>query len=289
MSPIAWGLLSAGSLGCADFAARFSSQAIGHGRALLGMLIVSVLVLTVYVAATGHSGAIPTSVPWTIVAHGVVFAIAMLLLYAALAIGPIKIVVPVIATHPALVVVWTWLSGSPLTPAKLVGLGLIILGCVAIAAAKDATDDEVTQDRTQAALGSAVAIAAVASIFYAGMLITGQEAARTHDAISTLWLGRVVALATLIPYLMFTRQRPTLPMRWWPLLTAQGLLDSGGMLFLLFGSLGEHREVAAVISSGFGAVTIFLACIFLKERITLPQLFATAVIFLGAAVLTKAI
>lgn len=289
MNPVGWGIASAGALGCADFVARFSSKAIGHGSALFGMLLISTVTLTVYILVVQADAPLPSVIPWAIIVHGIAFAATMLLLYAALAIGPIRIVIPIIATHPAIVVLWTWLRGTDMTGPKMAGLAMVLIGCATIsmspsgiAAAHGQTDRHETRNR-------AVAIAMITSVVYALALITGQEAARAYNAVSTLWLGRITALLTLAPYFLFMRERPHLPLRWWPALSAQGLLDACGMMFLLLGSLGAHRDVTAVMSSGFGAVTILLAWVFLKERLTIAQFAATMLIFVGAGALSSAI
>jgi drug/metabolite transporter (DMT)-like permease len=74
-------------------------------------------------------------------------------------------------------------------------------------------------------------------------------------------------------------------LRWWPFLGAQGLLDAGGYLALFAGSTGEGQAIAAVAGSGFGAVTVLLACLVLKERMSLLQWLGIALVFGGVAVL----
>ena len=59
MSPVLWGTLTALGWGSTDFAARFSSRALGHANSLLGMLLVGSVVLTLWVAFAG------TPLVWT--------------------------------------------------------------------------------------------------------------------------------------------------------------------------------------------------------------------------------
>jgi len=58
------------------------------------------------------------------------------------------------------------------------------------------------------------------------------------------------------------------------------------MLFLLLGSGGRDSAVAAVVASGFGAVTVLLAWRFLKEPMSWRQWLGVALVFGGAAILT---
>ena len=71
-------------------------------------------------------------------------------------------------------------------------------------------------------------------------------------------------------------------------LGVQGLLDTAGVLFMLFGSLGADRAVVAVISSSFSAVTVLLARFVLKESMSAFQWGAIAVVLAGVSILASA-
>ena len=288
MGQVSWGILSALSLGTADFAARFSSRSIGHARALLGMLLVSSLLTTGYLLQKDPSQISLSSITWLIGLHGVFFTCAMLALYAALAIGPIRIAAPLVASHPALVVFWSLANGSTLNGLQAVGLAATILGVIAIGFWGSDTNDSEKRPAGSAKNGTVIGVAALASVLYALMLISGQAAARSSGVVTTLCLGRLIALAALLPFAASQPGRLTLPRRWWPVLIAQGILDAAGVLFLLSGSLGPNREITAAISATFGAVTVLLAWLFLKEKLSVPQWAATAMIFAGAACLAFA-
>lgn len=285
---VSWGVLSALSLGTADFAARFSSRSIGHTRALFGMLLVSCLFTTFYLLQKNPSSISPASVTWLIGLHGVFFTAAMLALYAALAIGPIRIAAPLVASHPALVVFWALANGSSLGALQAIGLALTIAGVVAIGFWGSDTSVRTEELAGPSKHGKVIGIAALASILYALMLITGQEAARTSGVLTTLCLGRLIAFAVLLPFAASRPDGLILPRRWWPVLGAQGVLDAAGVLFLLSGSLGTNQEITAAISATFGAVTVLLAWLFLKEKLSLLQWAATTMIFTGAACLAFA-
>jgi drug/metabolite transporter (DMT)-like permease len=92
-------------------------------------------------------------------------------------------------------------------------------------------------------------------------------------------------LAALLPLFALQRRSPLSPLSWWPLLLVQGGLDAGGMLCLLLGSGGDDSAIAAVVASGFGAVTVLLARQFLKEPMSRLQWLGVALVFSGGAVL----
>ena len=130
-----------------------------------------------------------------------------------------------------------------------------------------------------------LAIAVAACLAHAVLVVAGQAAVPIYGEIQTLWFGRIAGLAFLTLVFALRRKRPGVPMRWWPLLIGQGCLDAGGYLFLFAGSAGEGKEIAAVAGSAFGAVTVLLAWIFLRERIHAPQWLGIALVFVGIGVL----
>jgi drug/metabolite transporter (DMT)-like permease len=70
------------------------------------------------------------------------------------------------------------------------------------------------------------------------------------------------------------------------MVSAQGVLDAAGYLFLFAGSGGAHAEIAAVTSSTFGAVTTLLARFILREAISVRQWLGIVLVFLGVAALS---
>ncbi len=64
-----------------------------------------------------------------------------------------------------------------------------------------------------------------------------------------------------------------------------GVLDAGGYLLLFAGSTGGDPAIAAVTGSAFGAVTVLLARVVLKEKMSVMQWFGIALVTTGVAVL----
>ena len=105
MPPVIGGSLSALLLGSSDFVGRFTTRAMGAPAALLGVLVTGCLLLSGVVwlldlplAAGGPRGW------WLVALNGAATTVMTLLLYAGLARGPVSLVAPIVASHPALVV-----------------------------------------------------------------------------------------------------------------------------------------------------------------------------------------
>ena len=280
MNQILWGALSATSLGTADFLAGVTARNVGYVTALFWVYIVSCIGLTAYMLFAGLPLTIAANEQWSIILFGVMNTIAMLMLYKALARGPLSVAAPIVAAHPVLVVAFAFILGSRPNPVQWLGIMLATLGAIMIARA-------VTNNSTSNHFPTVV-LAAGACFAYAVLIIAGQHAVSIHGEIHTLWLGRITALATLILFLVVKRTTVTSPGRWWPMLCVQGTLDFGGLLFLFFGSHGEYVEITAVVASLFGAVTVLLARIILKEYMSYFQWCGVVLIFFGVACLSGA-
>lgn len=284
MTPALWGGLSALSLGTADFAARHSSRAIGPANGLLGVLVVGTVVLTAWALLSGAPLIWDSSGYWLLALNGVAVTVMTLLLYLGLARGPVSIVAPIVASHPVLVVlIWVLLGAAP-SPIQWLAMALTVVGVVVVA--RSAGHYRESGLMTASYLKTSMLIAFAAALVYTAALLAGQLAVPIYGQFQTLWLGRLVSLAALLLYFLVRRERPGLPWRWWPFLAAQGLLDAGGYLFLLLGSGGPGAEIAAVTASGFGAVTVVLARVLLREAMSGVQWLGIGLIFTGVAALS---
>jgi len=284
MNAAVWGGLCAIGLGSADFIARFSSRAVGPASALLGMLITGACLLSLWAAFFAPPLAWTWSAAWLLGANGVATTTMTLLLYWGLARGPVSVVAPIVAGHPALVVVVAVLFGARPTAMQWIAMAATMGGVAIVAATAGHFAERGFASRRD--LTGTIAIALGSAVAYAALILAGQAAVPIYGEFHTLWIGRLVSLATLAPWFLVRGERPNLPRAWWPILAAQGALDAAGYLFLFAGSHGPDAALAAVAGSSFGAVTTLLARVFLREPISAAQWAGIAIIFAGVAVLS---
>jgi len=288
MPPAGLGGISAICFGTADFMARFSSRAIDHYNSLLGMLIAGSIAMTLWIVlSVGLPSAEGLSV-WWILTNGIATTIMTLLLYLGLARGPVSVVAPIVTAHPVFVILFYFLwHGNLLTLYEVVAIGITVLGTVIIArSASDRAPAEGPATHPNY-MKSTIFIALGASLAYAVLIIAGQAAAENHGQVHTLWMGRLVSLMFLLLVFGIRRRVPYVPVRWWPFLCAQGLLDAGGHIALLTGGYGAGKEIVTVVAATFGAVTVLLARVILKESINSTQWFGMLLIFGGVIVLSS--
>jgi drug/metabolite transporter (DMT)-like permease len=118
--------------------------------------------------------------------------------------------------------------------------------------------------------------------------LLGVRVIATTGPFAALWLIRMTgSLASLSVLLL--RRMPVLKSlgasNWQPPL--MGLLDTGAFALSNRGMQIEQISIVTVLSSLYGAVTVLLAAIFLRERIALLQWVGIIAIFAGIALIGR--
>ncbi|KAA3621060.1 MAG: DMT family transporter [Proteobacteria bacterium] len=284
MSSALWGALCALNLGVADFLARFSTRAVGSLCAFFGVLLISTVAMSAWALVNSPLLVWDTSRIWLLGLNGVATTVMTLLLYQGLARGPIGVVAPVVASHPVLVVLFWVIMGARPSTIQWFAMSMITVGVVIVSrSGKVAVSGDCPDSR---ALRRTLWIATGASIAYAVLVVAGQSAVPIYGEFQTMWFGRLASFSTLLLVFLVRRERPAVPARLWPLLGIQGTLDVLGYLFLFAGSRGDGAGIAAVTASTFGAVTVLLARIVLREPVSAWQWFGILMVFVGVAVVS---
>ena len=298
-SGIVLGVATAVSWGSADFLARFATRSVGSVRALLGMQFwgaIFVTILLFFARDWGHlfdgSGWQPWA--WGILA-GSINTFAMLALYRAFEIGKLSLVGPVSASYPALTVVLSLLSGERLSAYRALGIIAAVLGVIFVAAGEKSSVPVSASNNSGGAgrssqkpsgvpgLGWAIAAAFSFAILF---WLLGLRMIPRTGALATVWLIRVSgALITLIVLLAKKIPLSVKNKRTRAQLYATGYLDTAAFALSNLGMRIEQMAVISVLGSLYGAVTVTLAAIFLKERIAPLQWTGIAAIFLGVALM----
>jgi drug/metabolite transporter (DMT)-like permease len=298
-SGILLGIATAVSWGSSDFLARFATRTVGSVRALFGMQFwgaIFVTILLFFARDWGHlfdgSGWQPWA--WGILA-GSINTFAMLALYRAFEIGKLSLVGPVSASYPALTVILSLLSGERLSAYRALGIVAAVLGVIFVAAGEKssvplALSNESGGANSNAQKSSGVpglgwAIAAAFSFAILFWLLGLRMIPRT-GALATVWLIRVSG--ALITFTVLLAKKIPLPVknkRTRAQLYTMGYLDTAAFALSNLGMRIEQVAVISVLGSLYGAVTVALAAIFLKERIAPLQWTGIAAIFLGVALM----
>lgn len=284
MNPALWGSVCAFSWGGADFAARFTGRALGPESGLFGMLLVGAVVLSLWVGFVGPPLVWEMSTLWLVLVCGVFTMAATMLLYLGLARGPVTIVSPIVASYPAVVVVFWVLFGVRPSALQWAAMALAVVGVIVVARCAEKFEEPGVMSLGH--LRWTVLVALASSACFAIVVISGQLAVPSYGELQTLWISRLVSLALITLLFVVRRKVPRLDRRWWLLLVLQGLLDTGAYLALFAGSHGAGSELAAVTASAFGAVTVLLARLFLREAMSWQQWGGVIMVFVGVGTLS---
>jgi uncharacterized membrane protein len=277
-----FGMASALSLGGADFMARFSARALGAPLTYGFVLLVGALGTTIWLLVSG------AELRWSplgngfAVVHGIFVAVMCILLYVALARGPIAVVAPIVAAHPALVLLVNVLAGVRPSALQWGAMIAILVGGIVITRSATSEPDGADAERNRVT----VLIAIGASVAYAGIFLTAQVSTPLIGALQTMWIGRCAGLVLIALILLIQGVRPRVPAAWLPFVSLQAGLDAAGYFTLLAGAKSAAPHITLVVASGFSVVTVLLARIVINEPVSKTQWAAIGLIAAGTALLT---
>jgi drug/metabolite transporter (DMT)-like permease len=304
------GLSGAVSWGAADFAARFASREVGAYRTLFFMQFFGFIALSMYLQSTdGFShGISPGWQPWAMaVAAGLLNVLASLALYHSFEHGTLSIVGPVSSSYPALTVALSLLSGERIHAVRAAGLAVTLLGVIlaatsfaqsqSTAAEKDAQranpnhenaafDAKTKSSRAHLSTGVGWAICAALGFGVLFWFLGFHVVPAVGSAVS-VWVMRLTALVALSLAAAPARQTLHLPRGsvWW-LLLAVGVLDTAAFVANNAGLSTGQVSVVSVLASLYGAITVLLAWIFLRERLERSQWLGIVIIFIGIVLIS---
>ena len=278
------GLTGALCWGAADFAARFASRRVGAYRTLLFMQFFGFIALSVYLKFRGgfFEGIAPGWHPWALAAlAGVINMIASLSLYYSFQIGVMSIVAPVSSCYPALTVALAIMSGEKITALRGAGLAVTLVGV--ILAATSFAPNTADPKKESAHLAKGVGWAIVAALGF-GVLFwfLGFYVVPAVGGTISVWVIRLTSFSVLGIAAVPARQSLKLPSGgvWW-LLAAVGVMDTAAFIANNAGLHTGQVSVVSVLASLYGAVTVVLAWIFLREKLERSQWFGIVLIFVG--------
>lgn len=275
MNAITLGLIAALCWGVHDVTIRRLSQSTPLMATLLGVLIVGALFQTITMGIVGDIEPVPQSALIYSALAGVAFLIGSIALYAAFHRGPVRIVAPVIGSFPILSVTFAWLLGEHISHLQLGAVLTVVLGIAIVSIFSHSEEDHTP------AKGPTIALSIVSAIGFATTFALGQEAARIAQDLPTILITRITGVLILLP-VMFFLSLPIYPGRQaLPYIIVLGFLDGIALLCVLSAGNEPSSHYASVASSVFGLVTIVLAWVFLKEKMTKPQWFGCILAFAG--------
>ncbi len=286
------GLTAALAWGVADFMARFSTRRVGTYRTLLYMQLVGFLALSAFLTATQgwgrFAGTSRQAWAWVILA-GLLNTASTIALYRSFEIGVLAIVAPIAASYPALTVILSLASGEVLRPARALGIGAALVGVVLAATSFAPVAAKAPPPHHKGHLTRGVLWAIAAAIGYGVLFwLLGFRVMPVFDGFASVWVIRVTTFSTLALLAAPVQQSALPPDRgtWW-LVGSIGLIDTSAFIANNVALKTEQVAAASVLASLYGAVTVLMAALFLREKLEWSQWLGIALIFSGIALISR--
>lgn len=265
-------LMSSLMWGSADFLGGSLSRRV-HPAAVYGLSQVAGLVALVLIATVaGGWDADPAYWPWAI-ASSLLGALGMITFYAALSMGPMGIVSPMVALSVMVPVAFGLLVGE--APAGVQVLGII----AAIAGILLASGPELSGAESARPL----LLAGIAAGAFGVMYVTMSRGSAI-DPLMTMTAMRITSLVVFAGVLALARTLGGAEPRDAPSLVVIGLFDAGANVLFGFATTMGLLSTAAVLGSLYPVVTAVLAAVILHERLRVVQ-YVGVVVALGGVVL----
>ena len=284
MFSVLLGLVAAFSWSVHDLLARRFAGNQGPFRMSFWIMLAGAVLLTTPVLWRGQLFAGETHAIAMALAMGLVYAFALGALLLAFSLAPVSIVGPLTAGYPALVVIWGMMNGHVPSALQWLAIGLILAGVLIVSRSghADEQDDTVAPGK----MPLVIAAALVADLAFALTVIMGQSATEGLGEYEVTFLSRFPAAAVLL--IMMLKDRARLP----PLshagrlsIVAMAACDVTAVTAINAAAWFPNRELGAMAISSYGALSVVMAMVFLRERVTLIQWLGIFLVVVGVGIL----
>jgi|ERR1700682_403762 len=284
------GVLTALTWGGSDFLARFATHRMGTLRAMLYMQLVGFILLTICLPWLGGWGHLADGSGWQPWAWGMlagcINAVSTLGLYRSFEIGKMAVVAPLSASYPVLSVSLSLLSGERLSAARAAGIACTMIGVLLVAGGERPPDANDAEAIRRSGKGISWALASAVGF---GLLfwLLGIRIIPRVGAVQTVWMIRGMCTLIASSIIFFAKQPMRLPRnaRWLSL--GMGLGDTSAFVLSNRAMQIEQVAVVSVLGSLYGAVTVALAAIVLREHVSRWQWAGIASIFAGIYLMSR--
>jgi drug/metabolite transporter (DMT)-like permease len=210
-----------------------------------------------------------------------------LALYRAFEIGKMAVVAPLSASYPALTLLLSWMTGERLSMVRIAGIICTLVGVVVVAGGEKTPDENDAEAVRRS--GRGIGWAMFSAVGFAVLFwLLGIRVIPRVGAIQTVWMIRLTSAVLAAVVILISKQPVRLPrgeVRWMAL--GMGALDTSAFVLSSLGMKMEQVAVITVLSSLYGAVTVGLAAIFLKEHVSHWQWAGIVTIFAGIFLISR--
>jgi drug/metabolite transporter (DMT)-like permease len=257
LSVIVLGLTSSIVWGVSDFLGGLASRRAPLLGVLLGAQLIGLAIAAPVAVVRAEAQLLPMDVAWSAVS-GLIGAVGIGCLYRGLAVGRMGVVAPVTGVLVAVIPVAAGmvLDGVP-SAIVIVGIVLAIASVAIVARVPGAVTDAPSGLWWGIAAGLTLGVFTVTFSRVSDGLVFGPLA-----------LMKIVEGLALFVAIVVGRQPWRVPRVLWPTLVAVGVLDMSATAAYLAATQAGPLAIAGVLSALYPVMTVLLAAVILRERIT---------------------
>ena len=257
---ILFAITSAVVWGSGDFSGGQAARKSHQYQVLMLAALSGMVVLVISAIIRGEGIPSGRSIFWAAMA-GSAGALGMAALYRALSMGHTASVAPTSAiTCAALPVLFGLITAGLPKTVQLVGFALAFLGIWLVSRSPDASVKSFQEGMTLAFLSG---IGFGGFFIFIALVDKGQ-------VFTPVLVARIITFG--ISFIMLrVNHIPTPRLTSNPIAIIAGVLDTGGNIFYLLATQYTRLDIAALISSFYPGMTVILASIILKEKVSLAQ------------------
>lgn len=292
MPAVVLGLLSALVYGSADFVGGVAARRIGALRVTAVGAVSGLALLVLSLPLVGGAWT-PAALGWGALS-GVIGSVAVFLLYACLAIGPMSILSPLTAVVSAVVpLTWGLIGGDRFAVIGYVALGVALVAVVLVGFVPERGAVRPSGKALLMAVGAGVFIGAFLILLDQTPADSGVVPLIANRAVNGAIMWAVVGVAVVRARAAegglaggaaadrFTRRGTVLA-------AGSGVLDASANVLILIGLRAGDLSTMSVLVALYPAGTILLAAIVLRERIA-PVQWVGLALAVGAAGMLAAV
>jgi drug/metabolite transporter (DMT)-like permease len=279
MIAVLGGLSAAALFAAATVSASRGARMVGADSFVAGVMAVGLLIVFPLVAMGGKPAGLDTSSLGWLALSGTGNVAGLLLDYAALRVGKLGLVAPILATEGAIAALISLAAGERLATGAAPTLALIAVGVV-LATRAGARD----MDRSAQSARAVVLALGAACAFGASLYATGRVSAQLPVAWALLPARLVGVVVVALPLALTGRLRLT--RRVAPRMVLAGACEVGG--FAAFAVGARHGiAISAVLSSQFATLAVLAGIVLFRERLAGIQVAGVAAVVSGVAILSS--
>ncbi|OGG07210.1 hypothetical protein A2872_00780 [Candidatus Gottesmanbacteria bacterium RIFCSPHIGHO2_01_FULL_42_12] len=257
--------------GTSDFFANFSSDKVGHFKAFFWSQVAGLITVLSVVLLSGSSISLSPEILFRIVIAGIAYSLGYLLFYRGFEIGNVSVVSAVINIQNLFIILIAALVfHQTLTSTQIPALLAVLTGIILVSV------DFKELKKGGAVLSKGVKETLASALFFGIVYWPLNEtiSERIDWRVATMMI-KIVAISFVFLFAMFKKEelkiKKGINKKILVAVALTGILEAVGVLGTSFGLAYGDSIIVGPISSALTLVTVTLAVIFLKEKLTKIQ------------------